>query len=27
MVRQLGLRFKELWERSAQPTELFTTGL
>lgn len=26
-ARQLALRFKELWERSAQPFELFPTGL
>lgn len=26
-VQRLNLRFKELWERSAQPFELFTTGL
>lgn len=26
-VRQFSRRFKDLWERSSQPTELFTTGL
>lgn len=26
-ARQLALRFKDLWERSPQPEELFTTGL
>lgn len=26
-ARQLGVRFKDLWERSTQPFELFTTGL
>lgn len=26
-ARQLGLRFKDLWDRSTPPAELFTTGL
>lgn len=26
-ARQLSLRFKDLWERSSQPAELFVTGL
>jgi len=26
-ARQLGQRFKDLWERSSPPAELFTTGL
>jgi hypothetical protein len=27
VARQFSLRFKDLWDRSPQPTELFTTGL
>lgn len=26
-VRRLGLRFKDIWDRSSPPVELFTTGL